>query len=121
MKEVDVQIRRARGLEDYEKIVDLEKVVWGYSDAADLAAIALVQHDANGAAAALPAACPGARGCREPVRALAPRAVGSAGRREGGGGRRARRRRGLNAAPVSASWIVQPKSPSAAPARRCGG
>jgi len=32
MKEVDVQIRRARGVEDYQKIVELEKQVWGYAD-----------------------------------------------------------------------------------------
>lgn len=42
MKEVDVQIRRASGIEDYEKIVDLEKAVWGYSDAGDLAAVPIL-------------------------------------------------------------------------------
>ena len=40
--DLDVQIRRARGLADYEKIVDLEKEVWGYSEAADLAAVPIL-------------------------------------------------------------------------------
>src|SRR5216117_807682 len=42
MKEVDVQIRRARGVEDYQKIVELEKQVWGYTDPADLAAVPIL-------------------------------------------------------------------------------
>ena len=42
MKEVDVQIRRARGVEDYQKIVELEKQVWGYADPADLAAVPIL-------------------------------------------------------------------------------
>src|SRR3989442_10855053 len=42
MKEVDVQVRRARGVEDYQKIVELEKQVWGYADPADLAAVPIL-------------------------------------------------------------------------------
>jgi predicted GNAT superfamily acetyltransferase len=42
MKEVDVQIRRARGVDDYKKVVELEKQVWGYTDAADLAAVPIL-------------------------------------------------------------------------------
>jgi len=42
MKEVDVQIRRARGVEDYQMIVELEKQVWGYADPADLAAVPIL-------------------------------------------------------------------------------
>src|SRR5438046_8655488 len=42
MKEVDVQIRRALGIEDYQKVIELEKQVWGYTDAADLAAVPLL-------------------------------------------------------------------------------
>jgi len=42
MKEVDVQIRRARGVDDYQAIVELEKQVWGYTDPADLAAVPIL-------------------------------------------------------------------------------
>ncbi|HYR42588.1 MAG TPA: acetyltransferase [Terriglobia bacterium] len=42
MKEVDVQIRRAQGVEDYQKVVELEKQVWGYTDPADLAAVPIL-------------------------------------------------------------------------------
>jgi len=42
MKEVDVQIRRARDVEDYQRIVELEKQVWGYADPADLAAVPIL-------------------------------------------------------------------------------
>jgi len=42
MKEVDVLIRRARGVEDYQTIVELEKQVWGYTDFADLAAVPIL-------------------------------------------------------------------------------
>jgi predicted GNAT superfamily acetyltransferase len=42
MKEVDVQIRRAQGVEDYQRIVELEKEVWGYTDTADLAAVPIL-------------------------------------------------------------------------------
>ena len=42
MKEVDVQIRRAQGVEDYQKVVELEKQVWGYTDSADLAAVPIL-------------------------------------------------------------------------------
>ena len=42
MKEVDVQIRRARGVDDYQTIVELEKQVWGYTDPADLAAVPIL-------------------------------------------------------------------------------
>jgi predicted GNAT superfamily acetyltransferase len=42
MKEVDVQIRRAQGVEDYQKVVELEKEVWGYTDPADLAAVPIL-------------------------------------------------------------------------------
>jgi predicted GNAT superfamily acetyltransferase len=42
MKEVDVHIRRAVGVEDYQNVVELEKQVWGYTDPADLAAIPIL-------------------------------------------------------------------------------
>src|SRR6266481_5557325 len=42
MKEVDVQIRRAQSVEDYQKVVELEKEVWGYTDPADLAAVPIL-------------------------------------------------------------------------------
>jgi predicted GNAT superfamily acetyltransferase len=42
MKEVDVQIRRAQGVEDYLKVLEIEKEVWGYADAADLAAVPIL-------------------------------------------------------------------------------
>src|SRR5437879_8470711 len=42
MKEVDVQIRRAQGVEDYQKVVELEKQVWGYTDPGDLAAVPIL-------------------------------------------------------------------------------
>jgi predicted GNAT superfamily acetyltransferase len=42
MKEVDVQIRRAQDVDDYQKIVELEKQVWGYTDPADLAAVPIL-------------------------------------------------------------------------------
>jgi predicted GNAT superfamily acetyltransferase len=42
MKEVDVQIRRAQGVEDYQKVVELERQVWGYTDSADLAAVPIL-------------------------------------------------------------------------------
>jgi predicted GNAT superfamily acetyltransferase len=42
MKEVDVHIRRAQGLEDYQKVVELEKEVWGYTQAEDLAAVPIL-------------------------------------------------------------------------------
>src|SRR5438093_8677058 len=42
MKEVDVQIRRARGVDDYQRIVELEKQVWGYTDPADFAAVPIL-------------------------------------------------------------------------------
>jgi predicted GNAT superfamily acetyltransferase len=42
MKEVDVQIRRAQGLEDYRAVVELEKEVWGYTEKEDLAAVPIL-------------------------------------------------------------------------------
>jgi predicted GNAT superfamily acetyltransferase len=42
MKEVDVQIRRAQGLEDYQAVVELEKEVWGYTEMEDLAAVPML-------------------------------------------------------------------------------
>lgn len=42
MKEVDVQIRRARDVDDYRKIVELEKQVWGFTDATDLTAVPIL-------------------------------------------------------------------------------
>ena len=38
MKDVDVVIRRARGLEDYDAVVELQKEVWGYTALEDIAA-----------------------------------------------------------------------------------
>ncbi len=42
MKEVDVRICRARGLEDYEACVRLQKEVWGFSEIEDIAASPLL-------------------------------------------------------------------------------
>src|SRR5687768_3511936 len=42
MKEVGLEIRRARGLEDYQAIVELQKAVWGYSEAEDIAAVPIL-------------------------------------------------------------------------------
>ncbi|OLE73848.1 MAG: hypothetical protein AUG12_03500 [Acidobacteria bacterium 13_1_20CM_2_57_8] len=42
MKEVDVEIRRAQGLEDYQAVVELEKEVWGYTEMEDLAAVPIL-------------------------------------------------------------------------------
>ena len=42
MKDVDVQIRRAQGLEDYQAIVELQKEVWGYTEMEDLAAVPIL-------------------------------------------------------------------------------
>jgi predicted GNAT superfamily acetyltransferase len=38
MQDVDVEIRRARGLEDYNAVVELQKEVWGYTALEDIAA-----------------------------------------------------------------------------------
>src|SRR5262245_32564617 len=42
MREVDVQIRRAQGLADYQAVLGLQKKVWGFTQAEDLAAIPLL-------------------------------------------------------------------------------
>ena len=42
MKEVDVEIRRARGLEDYQAVVQLQKEVWGYTEMEDIAAVPIL-------------------------------------------------------------------------------
>ncbi len=42
MKEVDVQIRRAHGLEDYQAVVQLQKDVWGYTEMEDIAAVPIL-------------------------------------------------------------------------------
>src|SRR6059036_109867 len=42
MKEVDVQIRRAVGVEDYQAVVELEKQVWGYTQMEDVAAVPIL-------------------------------------------------------------------------------
>lgn len=42
MKPVDVQIRRATGLEDYQACVDLQKEVWGYTEMEDIAALPML-------------------------------------------------------------------------------
>ncbi len=42
MKEVDVHIRRAHGIDDYKNIVELEKAVWGYTEPADIAAVPIL-------------------------------------------------------------------------------
>ncbi len=42
MKEVDVHIRRALGVEDYQRVVELEKEVWGFTDPADLTAVPIL-------------------------------------------------------------------------------
>lgn len=42
MKEVDVRIRRAQGLDDYQAVVELQKDVWGYTDMEDIAAMPML-------------------------------------------------------------------------------
>lgn len=42
MRDVDVRIRRAQGLEDYQAVVELEKEVWGYTDMEDIAAVPIL-------------------------------------------------------------------------------
>ena len=42
MKDVDVQIRRARGLEDYQAIVQLQKDVWHFTEVEDIAAVPIL-------------------------------------------------------------------------------
>jgi predicted GNAT superfamily acetyltransferase len=42
MKDVDVQIRRARGLEDYQAVVQLQKEVWRFTEVEDIAAIPIL-------------------------------------------------------------------------------
>jgi predicted GNAT superfamily acetyltransferase len=42
MKEVDVDIRRARGLEDYQAVVQLQKEVWNYTEIEDIAAVPIL-------------------------------------------------------------------------------
>lgn len=42
MKEVDVEIRRARGLEDYQAAVELQKEVWSYTEMEDIAAVPIL-------------------------------------------------------------------------------
>lgn len=42
MKEVDVHIRRARGIEDYQRIVELEKEVWGFIGVEEVAAVPIL-------------------------------------------------------------------------------
>ncbi len=61
MKEVDVQIRRASGLEDYQSVVDLEKQVWGYTETIDLAGIPILMIANRFGGAVLVAEEPGGR------------------------------------------------------------
>jgi predicted GNAT superfamily acetyltransferase len=42
MKDVDVEIRRARGLEDYQAVVQLQKEVWNYTGMEDIAAVPIL-------------------------------------------------------------------------------
>jgi chorismate synthase len=42
MKEVDVHIRRARGLVDYQAVVQLQKDVWNFTDVEDIAAVPIL-------------------------------------------------------------------------------
>jgi len=42
MKEGEVQIRRAHGLEDYQRVVELEREVWSFTDTADLTAVPIL-------------------------------------------------------------------------------
>lgn len=42
MKDVDVQIRRARGLEDYQAVVQLQKEVWHFTEIEDIAAVPIL-------------------------------------------------------------------------------
>jgi predicted GNAT superfamily acetyltransferase len=42
MRDVDVQIRRARGLEDYQAVVQLQKDVWHFTEVEDIAAVPIL-------------------------------------------------------------------------------
>ncbi len=42
MTEVDVQIRRAQGLDDYQAVIKLQKEVWGFTELEDFAAVPLL-------------------------------------------------------------------------------
>jgi predicted GNAT superfamily acetyltransferase len=42
MTEVDVQIRRAEGLKDYQAVVEIQKQVWRYADVEDVAAVPIL-------------------------------------------------------------------------------
>jgi predicted GNAT superfamily acetyltransferase len=42
MKDVDVQIRRARGLADYQAVVQLQKDVWGFTEMDDIAGVPIL-------------------------------------------------------------------------------
>jgi chorismate synthase len=42
MKDVDVHIRRARGLEDYQAVVQLQKEVWHFTEMEDIAAVPIL-------------------------------------------------------------------------------
>jgi predicted GNAT superfamily acetyltransferase len=42
MKEVDVRIRRAEGLVDYQACIELQKEVWGFTQTEDLAALPML-------------------------------------------------------------------------------
>jgi chorismate synthase len=42
MKDVDVHIRRARGLEDYQAVVQLQKEVWHFTEIEDIAAVPIL-------------------------------------------------------------------------------
>jgi predicted GNAT superfamily acetyltransferase len=42
MRDVDVHIRRAQGLKDYEAIVQLQKEVWGYTEMEDIASVPML-------------------------------------------------------------------------------
>ncbi len=42
MKEVDVRIRRALGLHDYQAVVDLQKEIWGYTELEEIAAMPML-------------------------------------------------------------------------------
>lgn len=42
MKEVDIQIRRAQTLQDYQAVVELQKDVWGFTETQDVAALPML-------------------------------------------------------------------------------
>lgn len=61
MNQVDVEIRRAHGLEDYQAAVELQKEVWSYTEMEDIAAVPILMIANQFGGAVLVAQEPGGR------------------------------------------------------------